>query len=28
LIVGGNPAPAFVLGVAAAAIAWTRRGER
>jgi len=27
-IVGGNPTPAFVLGVAAAAIAWTRRRER
>jgi putative oxidoreductase len=28
IIVGGNPTPAFVLGVAAAAIAWTRRRER
>jgi putative oxidoreductase len=27
-IVGGNPTPAFVLGVAAAAIAWTRRKGR
>ena len=27
-IVGGNPAPAFVLGAAAAAIAWTRRRGR
>jgi putative oxidoreductase len=27
-IVGGNPTPAFVLGVAAAAIAWTRRRGR
>jgi len=27
-IVDGNPTPAFVLGVAAAAIAWTRRSER
>lgn len=27
-IVGGNPAPALVLGTAAAAIAWTRRRGR
>ena len=27
-IVGGNPTPAFVLGVAAVAIAWTRRRGR
>ena len=27
-IVGGNPAPALVLGAAAAAIAWTRRRGR